>query len=150
MKMLILRVPAGFNAELYCNVATSMTRDSQNEFDSRDYDFELGEYVRPHYVAGDRVYAFGDNEYIVPIEALMTRKPKDFELYEINADWLDMALLDSLVKLQELCPEVEMWFENNGDGKNEVVDWDYGWENYCNLYRAGKCSYEVPKSYVRE
>lgn len=148
MKMLVMKVPHGFNAELFCNVAMSMTRDAQNETERTDYDFELGDHVKPHYVAGDKVYAFGNNEYIVPIEALMTRRPKEFELYEINADYIDMALLNSLLKLQELCPEVEFWFENNGDGENAVVDWEYGFENYCGLFRAGKTPYEVPSSYA--
>lgn len=136
---LILSVPNGFNAETFCNVATAMIRDSQNEYDRRDYDYDLGEFVKPHYVAGDMVYSLGNNEYLQPISALIENAKKPAPLYrqyEVNADFVDMAHIEALQKLQTICPQVEIHFENCGDGKNETTAYDeYFAENYIELLR---------------
>lgn len=119
MNKMILIVPKGFDARTFCNIATAIVRDSQNETDRRDYDYDLGDYVQKHYVAGDKVYYFGENKYIEPISALISNSKKhaSFEMYDVEASLVDFAHIEALKKLQVLCPEVEFHFENDGDGE---------------------------------
>ncbi len=138
MVKLVLNVPAGFNAELFCNVASALVRDEAGD-DRREYDYNLGDFISRHYVAGDKVFYFGDNKYIQPMDALIeeAQKTRAYVSYEVSTDWVDVAHLEALKKLQELCPEVEFHFENCGDGENEECpgDEEYFDNAYYDLFK---------------
>ena len=109
MIKMILTVPHGFNAETFGNVATSMVRDSQNEFDRRDYDYNLGDFLSVHCAKDDSNW-ITFNYYDL----------KGMDTYEVNADYVDMEHIAALMKLQKICPQVEFHFENSGNGKNDT------------------------------
>lgn len=149
MIKLILNVPIGFNVELFCNIASAMVRDKvENEYErTHGYEYNLGEYISRHYVAGDKVFYFGDNKYIQPMGALIeeAQKPRAlYKIYEVNADWIDFGYIEALQKLQEFCPEVEIYFENCGDGENEEPTWldeDFCTENLDELFKYKEAKY---------
>ena len=135
MVKMILTVPKDFDAVLFCNAATSMVRDTADgEYERRDYDYNLGDMLRPHYTKD--VWYLGDGAYYKPLTAF--KKPAPLaEEYEVNADFVDFAHLEALQQLQTICPQVEMHFENHCDGYNAVTpyDDDYFAENYCALIK---------------
>ena len=133
MVKMILTVPKNFDAVLFCNAATSMVRDAADEYERRDYDYSLGEMLRPHYTKD--VWYLGDGNYYVPIteKIRQSKLPTPLvEEYEVNADFVDFAHLEALQKLQTICPQIEFHFENHCDGYNAVTpyDEDYFAENY--------------------
>lgn len=138
MVKMILTVPQGFNAELFCNAATAMVKDAaENEYERRCYDYTLGEMLRPHFTKD--VWYLGGGEYFTPIWKKIenAKKPAPLaEEYEVNADFVDLAHLDALRRLQSICPQVELHFENCGDETNSrtVYDKDYFDENYTELF----------------
>lgn len=115
MVKMILTVPQGFNAELFCNAATAMVKDAaENEYERRQYDYNLGEQITTYRFNFERL-----------------------NLFEVNADFVDFAHLDALQQLQSICPQVEFYFENDGDGENSrsAYDIDYFDENYFALIK---------------
>ena len=135
MVKMILTVPKNFDAVLFCNAATSMVRDAADEYERRDYDYSLGEMLRPHYTKD--VWYLGDGNYYVPFQNRKQYEPEETEEYEVNADFVDFAHLVALQKLQTICPQIEFHFENHCDGYNAVTpyDEDYFAENYCALIK---------------
>ena len=116
MLMMIVRTPRDFDAVAFFNAVTSIVRDEQNETDRLDYDFNLGEHLSIHYVPAGSWYV-GDGVWYTPISVKIeeAKKPApNFVEYEVNADFLDMACIEVIERLQTLCPEVEIHFENTG------------------------------------
>ena len=109
MIKMILTVPRHFDAQTFCNVATSIVRDeTENEYDRGNYDYDLGNFLNIHYAKGND--GWGTFNYY---------NLKDSDVYEVNADFVDMAHIVALMKIQKLCPQVEFHFENSGEGKND-------------------------------
>lgn len=111
MLKLIIQVPRsvgydGFDAETFCNAATSMARDLPSEWQHCDYDYDLGDYVR----SGSGVSLDEEDGYA---------EVWDFITYAVNAYWVDMAHVEAMEKLRKICPQVEFFFESSGGGKNE-------------------------------
>ena len=111
MLKMILTVPRNFDAQTFCDIATSIVRDeTENEYERKrgDYDCELGIFLNRHFVKDND--GWGTFNYY---------NLKNSEVYEVNADFVDMAHIVALMKLQKLCPQVDFHFENSGNGKND-------------------------------
>ncbi|MBQ7705396.1 MAG: hypothetical protein IJT73_08235 [Selenomonadaceae bacterium] len=112
MVKMILAVPHNFNAEYFCHLATTMLNVDRQHCDKTDYD--LGDFVT----------------------ARLSQTPY-FDEYEIGAELIDFETIDVISKLQELCPLVNIHFENDGskDAPADVYGEDYFDEAYYYLFK---------------
>lgn len=89
MKLMIIKAPAGFNVEEFCDIASAIVRDECNETDRRDYDYNLGDYL------------------------LVRGQPIS---YMVDASLIDFRYIKAFQQLQKICPAVEIYFEDaSGD-----------------------------------
>ena len=108
MIKMILTVPHNFDAKTFGNIATAIVRDeTENEYERREYDYDLGDFLHIHFAKDD--HSVGTFNYY---------HLKNTDTYEVNADFVDIAHIAALVKLQKLFPQIEFHFENTGDGEN--------------------------------
>lgn len=119
MLKLVLNVPNNFDAESFCHVVTALVNSGKEHYDRTDYD--LGDCCKWR------------KDYSTKI----------WHEYEIDAKLIDFETIETICKLQKLCPLVDAYFENSEDSTAtpkkavpEVPDEFYA-DVYYELFKRG-------------
>lgn len=93
MAKMIIKVPRGYNAAKFMNIASELSRCRFGE----DYDLNLGDYLTP------RLGTIGGDEY------------------ELDGEDISCEQLDVIKDLQQICPEVKTVTEDTGEDLDTFI-----------------------------
>lgn len=133
MVQMVIRVPKGFDAELFFNIASAIVRDNaENEYEAQYYDYDLGNLIKKRIYAGeDAVKNAGWDDAVVWYKPFY--EPATDE-YIVEAYYVDAAHIEAIEKLQKLCPQVETYFEAiGGKDKTDYYSNSLEYEGYLAL-----------------